>query len=649
MKRIVLIFILLISLSGIAFTQPSTFLKMYNKGNSAYAVRELNGNTYVVAGGTDFYYNFHWNLMSPINTTNVHLFKTSSNGTLIWERIFSSLNHRTIATWMEPVDDGGIIVTGHTNSENTWPPDSNDIILIKTDNNGNLSWSKTFDTGKDDLGFCVRQTFDGGFIVSGFHDAVPTSLAGTTYVILIKTDGLGNVIWEKKYQIPVRDLDTAEGLPVVVNQTADSGFVVTGTTAGSHAADVFILRTDPSGDLLWAKSYEHDSGIFRFSLGLDIIESLSGELIVAGTMDKDRVMNLVNYPYILKVNSTGDILNSKILSTVPDHPFQSGFSSVEQTPDGGYFFTGMGGYSGFGDQAQLLKTDNAFNMQWSRVYTMDGIATMGSRSGRSTTDGSYVFAGKRQFSGTVLMKTNSMGLIPCKNPSDLVEIMPTIFSQNRFPAIISGVNSSNLVLNTQIFLVDTTTVCPVLVSSLPVELIKFNAQVTADNNIQLMWETASEINNNYFKIERSNDGINFTEIGIVKGNGNTTQLHKYSFQDMNTVFDKVVYYRLKEVDFNGESSFSSVIPMQINSPVFTLIHAIFNFQSNEMQVLLSVGNAGTINYFLSDMMGKVIFTGSTNAVKGENLIRIDFDNLPNGIYHLNVIGKDGRVIYKIFH
>ncbi|HMT30245.1 MAG TPA: hypothetical protein PKD91_13300 [Bacteroidia bacterium] len=646
MKRIVLIFILLISLSGIAFTQPSTFLKMYNKGNSAYAVRELNGNTYVVAGGTDFYYNFHWNLMSPINTTNVHLFKTSSNGTLIWERIFSSLNHRTIATWMEPVDDGGIIVTGHTNSENTWPPDSNDIILIKTDNNGNLSWSKTFDTGKDDLGFCVRQTFDGGFIVSGFHDAVPTSLAGTTYVILIKTDGLGNVIWEKKYQIPVRDLDTAEGLPVVVNQTADSGFVVTGTTAGSHAADVFILRTDPSGDLLWAKSYEHDSGIFRFSLGLDIIESLSGELIVAGTMDKDRVMNLVNYPYILKVNSTGDILNS---STVPDHPFQSGFSSVEQTPDGGYFFTGMGGYSGFGDQAQLLKTDNAFNMQWSRVYTMDGIATMGSRSGRSTTDGSYVFAGKRQFSGTVLMKTNSMGLIPCKNPSDLVEIMPTIFSQNRFPAIISGVNSSNLVLNTQIFLVDTTTVCPVLVSSLPVELIKFNAQVTADNNIQLMWETASEINNNYFKIERSNDGINFTEIGIVKGNGNTTQLHKYSFQDMNTVFDKVVYYRLKEVDFNGESSFSSVIPMQINSPVFTLIHAIFNFQSNEMQVLLSVGNAGTINYFLSDMMGKVIFTGSTNAVKGENLIRIDFDNLPNGIYHLNVIGKDGRVIYKIFH
>lgn len=636
-------------MTGIAFAQPSTFLKMYNKGNSAYAVRELNGNTYVVAGGTDFYYNFHWNLMSPINTTNVHVFKTSSNGTLIWERIFSSLNHRTIATWMEPVNDGGIIVTGHTNNENTWPPDSNDIILIKTDNNGNLSWSKTFDTGKDDLGFCVRPTFDNGFIISGFHDAVPTSLVGTTYVILIKTDGLGNVVWEKKYQIPVRDLDTAEGLPVVVNQTADSGFVVTGTTAGLHAADVFILRTDPTGNLLWAKSYEHDPGIFRFSLGLDIIEALSGELIVAGTMDKDRVLDLVNYPYILRVNSTGDILNSKILSTVPDHPFQSGFSSVEQTPDGGYFFTGMGGYSGFGDQAQLLKTDNAFNMQWSRVYTMDGVATMGSRSGRSTTDGCYIFAGKRQFSGTVLMKTNSNGMIPCKNPSDLVEISPIIFSQNRFPTLIAGVNSANLILNTQIFLIDTTTVCPVLISSLPVELLKFNVSTTSDKKALLYWETASEINNDHFEIEKSNDGINFVEIGSVKGNGNTSQLHKYSFLDMNTILNEVVYYRLKEVDFNGETDFSSVIPIQINNQAFSLVNTTFNSQSNEMHVLITAVYPGSINYFLTDMMGKVVFTGSGKTAKGENLIRINVNNLANGIYYLNVNSKDCRVFYKIFH
>lgn len=649
MKLIVLIFMLIISLTGIAFTQPSTFLKMYNKGNSAYAVRELNGNTYVVAGGTDFYYNFHWNLMSPINSTNVHLFKTSSNGTLIWERIFSSMNHRTIATWMEPVDDGGIIVTGHTNSENTWPPDSNDIILIKTDNNGNLSWSKTFDTGKDDLGFCVRQTFDDGFIVSGFHDAVPTSLAGTTYVILIKTDGLGNVIWEKKYQIPVRDLDTAEGLPVVVNQTADSGFVVTGTTAGSHAADVFILRTDATGNLLWAKSYEHDPGIFRFSLGLDIIESLSGELIVAGTMDKDRVMDLVNYPYILKVNSAGDILNSKILSTVPDHPFQSGFSSVEQTPDGGYFFTGMGGYSGFGDQAQLLKTDDAFNMQWSRVYTMDGIATMGSRSGRSTTDGSYVFAGKRQFSGTVLMKTNSLGLIPCKNPSDLVEITPTIFSQIRFPSTISGINSSGLILNTQIFLADTATVCPVLVSSLPVELIKFNVLMNAEKNIQLIWETASEINHDRFVIEKSSDGHNFDEIGIVKGNGNTTQLHNYSFVDLNINLNTITYYRLKCIDFNGESNFSAIVPYKINASSLSVMNTSFNFQSNEMHVLIASDTNGILNYFLTDLMGKIVLTGSDKISKGENLIRINFYNLSSGIYYLNLNNEKCRVFHKIFH
>ena len=440
MKKIFFVILILFLFSHFSYSQPSTFFKMYNQGNSGYAVRELNGNSYVVAGGTDFYYNFHWFIMSSLSTTNVHLFKTSSNGNLLWERIFNSPNHRMLSTWMETLSDGGIIVTGHISDEKVWPPDSNDIFLMKSDGNGNLLWAKTFDTGKDDLGFCVRQTADGGFIVSGFHDALPTSLTGSTYAILIKTDSNGSVEWEKKYQIPVRDLDTGEGLPVLVNQTADGGFVVTGTTAASHAADVFVFRTDGFGNLIWAKSYEHDASVFRFSLGLDIVESTSGDLIIAGSMDKDRVLNQFNYPYILRLNTNGTVLDAKILSTVPDQLFQSGFSSVEQTVDGGYFFTGMGGYSSFGSQAEFLKTDNAFNTQWSRVYTMDGVATMGSRSGRSTTDGCYVFTGKRQLSGTVLMKTDNLGLIPCKTPTSLVEIIPSVFSQLRFPSVFSGIN-----------------------------------------------------------------------------------------------------------------------------------------------------------------------------------------------------------------
>ncbi|MBL0343492.1 MAG: T9SS type A sorting domain-containing protein [Bacteroidetes bacterium] len=633
----------------VSFAQPSTFLKMYNKGNSGYSVRELNGNTYVVAGGTDYYYNYNWNLMSPLLSTNIHLFKTTSNGTLIWEKIFSSLNHRTIATWMEPCNDGGLIVTGHINNENNWPPDSNDIILIKTDANGAISWSKTFDTGKDELGFCVRQTNDNGYIISGFHDAAPTSLTGTTYVLLIKTDSNGSLLWEKKYQIPVRDLDTAEGLPVLVNQTADNGYVVTGTTAASHAADVFVFRTDQAGNLLWAKSYEHDASFFRFSLGLDIMETQLGDLVIAGAMDKNRILNQFNYPYILQISSVGTIINAKIFSTVPDQPFQSGFSSVEETSDGGFFFTGMGGYSDFGNQAQFLKTDNLFNMQWSRVYTMDGIATMGSRSGRSTSDGSYIFTGKRQFSGTVLMKTNNMGLLPCKNPTDLIEIVPSIFVQDRFPTVITGINSTNLVLSTLLSAEDTSTICPVIVSSLPIALLTFTAIAAENNAVQLNWQTASEINSNHFVIQKSFDGIKYQDLGIVKAAGTTTFVQNYSFIDENYSPTEFIYYRLKEIDFNGEQTLSKVVLFHNSEMSFTLINTSVDYSSQVISIFFSSGYSGTISYYLTDMLGQVIFKGTQPVEKVKNVIEIDAHDMPKGAYFFTLNNESNSESGKIFY
>src|SRR5688572_25039790 len=77
----------------------STFVRMYNKGNTGYAVREVNGNAYVVAGGTDYYYNWHWFIQSSLATTNIHLFKTNTSGVLQWERVISKANTRMIARW----------------------------------------------------------------------------------------------------------------------------------------------------------------------------------------------------------------------------------------------------------------------------------------------------------------------------------------------------------------------------------------------------------------------------------------------------------------------------------------------------------------------------------------------------------------------
>ena len=323
---------------------PTTFVKSYNSGNIGYVVREVNASQYVVAGSTDYYYNFHWNIMSWANTTNIHFLKSDENGSLIWEKIFTYPGNRMFATDFATTIDNGFIITGRAGNDMVWPPDSNDIVLIKTDSSGNVLWSEKFDGGKDELGFSVQQTTDSGFVISAFRDTLPMSLVGNTFATLIKTDKVGVMQWAKNYQFAVRDLDTGEPFSWVVKQTMDGGYVLVGTTAASHAADILVIRVDNSGNVVWSNSYDHDNSAFRFSLGIDIIETWSGDFVIAGSLDKDQGLSQYNYPFALKISSTGTILQQRLYDSNPPQMFQSGFSSVQITPDGGLFFTGMGGY-----------------------------------------------------------------------------------------------------------------------------------------------------------------------------------------------------------------------------------------------------------------------------------------------------------------
>ena len=100
---------------------------------------------------------------------------------------------------------------------------------------------------------------------------------------------------------------------------------------------------------------------------------------------------------------------------------------------------------------------------------------------------------------------------------------------------------------------------------LPVELIYFNAQAK-ESNAALSWATASEINNDHFDIESSVDGINFTKISQVKGNGNTTQTITYEYTDtkLTTYNAPVVYYRLKQVDYDGHFKYTNIASVNVS-------------------------------------------------------------------------------------
>lgn len=97
-----------------------------------------------------------------------------------------------------------------------------------------------------------------------------------------------------------------------------------------------------------------------------------------------------------------------------------------------------------------------------------------------------------------------------------------------------------------------------LQTPLPIELLSFNALPNNDNYINLEWETASEINNNYFTIQKSLNTETWSSIADVNGVGNSTQTVSYSILD-KTPYQGVSYYRIKQTDFDGAFSYSKVI------------------------------------------------------------------------------------------
>jgi hypothetical protein len=94
---------------------------------------------------------------------------------------------------------------------------------------------------------------------------------------------------------------------------------------------------------------------------------------------------------------------------------------------------------------------------------------------------------------------------------------------------------------------------------LPVTLIEFTAKVENENQVALSWKTTAEINNDYFIVERSRDGVVFEEVDRINGNGTTTEMSSYQTTDYDP-FKGISYYRLRQVDYDGEQE---VFPMVV--------------------------------------------------------------------------------------
>jgi len=181
---------------------------------------------------------------------------------------------------------------------------------------------------------------------------------------------------------------------------------------------------------------------------------------------------------------------------------------------------------------------------------------------------------------------------------------------------------------------------------LPVELISFDAKPKG-KAVELTWVTATEIDNAYFEVQRSVNGIHFDRIATIQGAGNSTITINYSIMDENPVVGNS-YYRLKQVDFDGISDFSKVINVQYSSErKFEIISISPSPASSFTQLTLNVAEPDEVFINIYDNKGDLLKKDKVVVLEGYNEIRLDVSGIPTGVYFITAQNSKAFVSSRI--
>ncbi len=374
MKKIFFIFLLSLVIASVAKQSQAqiTFQKTYGgtgpSPDYGYSVQQTTDGGYIIAGSTT---NF------GAGDEDIYLIRTNMNGDTLWTKTFGGTKD-DIGYCVKQTTDGGFIITGVMNQSVSV---GGDVCLIKTKSNGDTLWTKIIGSGND-VGFYIVQTNDGGFIVAGYM--------GDAY--LIRTDVNGDTLWTKTFN--AGSANGGEGYSI--HQTTDGGFIITGSVwiNSTYASDVFLVKTDGNGNILWSKTF----GGTSFDTGRSVRQTSDGGFILTGYTKSFGAGS--SDVYLIRADANGNLLWTKTFGYIYD---DYGFS-VQQTNDNGFIVTGTLRTIG-NVWTYLLKTDMNGDTLWTKIF-----AAGGGSSVEQTSDGGYIIGGGRTINTPVhLIKTDSNG------------------------------------------------------------------------------------------------------------------------------------------------------------------------------------------------------------------------------------------------
>jgi hypothetical protein len=180
-------------------------------------------------------------------------------------------------------------------------------------------------------------------------------------------------------------------------------------------------------------------------------------------------------------------------------------------------------------------------------------------------------------------------------------------------------------------------------SPLPITLSSFSGKLEGTNAI-LNWNTATEFNNKGFELERSITGTDFTKIAFVAGKGNSTVSHNYQFTDFK-MSTGANYYRLKQIDLDGRSSYSAIVKLtKASKNKFDVIVVNPSKKSVALQLTTTVSERATINLF--SLNGQLVISKSLQLTAGSTTVSVG-DNLTKGTYIISIVNAGETISKKV--
>jgi len=169
----------------------------------------------------------------------------------------------------------------------------------------------------------------------------------------------------------------------------------------------------------------------------------------------------------------------------------------------------------------------------------------------------------------------------------------------------------------------------------------------AGANAEVSWTTLSEFNNSHFIVERSTDAVSFKTVGTVAGKGNSSFTQNYSFTDV-AVSGTVIYYRIKQVDVDGTSSYSKTVALRSGSARINNYTVYPNPFVSNIKVQIDAKEKEDVMIRINNLTGQTLITKRVTVQAGNNIVVFDnLQQLQNGLYMIEVIAKDGKHTQKL--